>query len=241
MKRLSLLALLIAAAAPQAPVPLASEPHHRQIFDNSYARIFRAEVAAHDKTLLHEHDRDFFFVAISDEKFTNSVPGKPDTIVALSDGNMRFFRGGFAHVAANMLDTRFRNMTVEFARPQGNVRNLCEEIVAREPLNCLAGGTKKYAPAGYWVIPDFETDEARVSTVRIKPKGTFPAKSEGDQLVFTLANSTVDVSVEGQPRKTLHEMETAWIPRGSSRSIHNAAKTESRVLVIEFKDSTPKR
>lgn len=242
MKRLNLFVLLaFAAPQAQAPVPLTSEPHHHQVFDNSYTRAFRVEVAPHDKTLLHEHARDYFFIAVGDAKFTNSLPGKPDAVVAMPDGHMHFSRGGFAHVAANMLDTPFRNMTVEFARPQGNVRNLCEEIIEHQPLNCLAGGTKKYAPSGYWVVPGFETDEARVSTVRIKPKGTFPAKSSDDQFVFALANSTVDVSVEGQPRKTLHEMETAWIPSGASRSIRNRAKTESRVLVIEFKDSAPKK
>ncbi len=243
MDKLCLLTLLIVVTAPQAqaPVPLTSEPHHHQVFNNSYTRVFRVDVAPHEKTLLHQHDLDYFFIAIGGAKFINAVAGKPDAVVVMNDGVMHFSRGGFAHVATNLLDTPFRNMTVEFPRTQGNVRNLCEEIIEHDALNCLAGGTKKSAPSGYWLVPGFETDEARVSTVRIKPKGTFPAQSGGDQLIFALTNSIVEVSVGGQPHMTLHAMETAWIPSGASRSIHNAAKTESRVLLVEFKDSAPKK
>ena len=57
------------------------------------------------------------------------VRDKPEVHLVLKDGEVHFSRGRFAHVARNLSDAPFRNVTIELLHPQGEVRNRCEKIM----------------------------------------------------------------------------------------------------------------
>jgi len=60
----------------------------------------------------------------------NAVRDKPEVHLQLKDGETHFTRGGFAHIASNLADTPFRNVTIELLKPQGEANNKCGNIIA---------------------------------------------------------------------------------------------------------------
>src|SRR6266849_4626374 len=138
MKIVSCLALLVlaffvSAQAPE-PSPLAhgnvpGEPHHHLKIENEYVRVYYMEVPPHEDTQLHQHDHDYIYVSLGPADVVNAVRDKPEVHLVLKDGETHFTRGGFAHVARNLADTPFRNVTIELLHPQEEPRNVCGPVI----------------------------------------------------------------------------------------------------------------
>src|SRR5258708_19319738 len=92
---LLLFAFSINAQAPAA-VPITKESHHHLVFENSYVRVFRVSVPAHDATLLHQHDVPYVYVALGPADVINAVQGKPEARIAIADAQVRSSRARFA-------------------------------------------------------------------------------------------------------------------------------------------------
>ena len=128
-----LLLTFSAGAQAQEPVPLAhenasGEPHHHLKIENEYVRVYYVEVLPHENTLLHQHDHDYIYVSLGPSDVISAILDKPEIHLQLKDGETHFTRGGFAHVARNLADTPFRNITIELLKPQTNPYNLCGQI-----------------------------------------------------------------------------------------------------------------
>jgi len=113
-----LLATIALAAQNTSEVELTAEPHHHLVIENEYVRVFRVEVAPHDSTLMHSHHHDYVFITLGNAEVENAVKGKPPVILKLQDGEARFVPGNFAHVARNLADTPFRNVTIELLQDE---------------------------------------------------------------------------------------------------------------------------
>jgi quercetin dioxygenase-like cupin family protein len=239
---LSALLLLSAALPAQAPVPLAhgdvpGEPHHRLKIENSYVRAYYVEVAPHAYTQLHQHDHDYIFVTLGDTDVINAVLGKPETRLVLKDGEVHFSRGGFAHVARNLRDKPFRNVTIELLHPQGETQNLCLQIVP----DGITGSCQRMSAdreKGYSIEPQFETEEIKLDLVRFDPKakniGILP---QTNSLIVVLNESKVGVEEEGGPVKVLAGGEVIWLEAGSHATLSNAGKRASSYLQMSFKNT----
>src|SRR5271156_2401138 len=146
-------------AAPTA-VPLATEPHHQLVLENSYVRVYRVSIPAHSATLLHQHDLPYVSVSLGPADFVNAVPGKPEVHVVLADGQIGYSRGGFAHIARTDSGVAFNNVTIELLKPQGDPQNVCAKIVPGGALlapSCPdASADQKKEPSS---VPQFKTDE----------------------------------------------------------------------------------
>src|SRR5437870_5462129 len=88
------------AAAPVA-VPIDQEPMHHLYISNKTVRVFKVEVPAGARTLLHQHVRDYLFVTLGDSDVINARQGEPARELKLKDGDTAFTKGGFAHFAIN--------------------------------------------------------------------------------------------------------------------------------------------
>jgi hypothetical protein len=219
-------------AVPQA-VAVRNEPHHHLAFENSYVRVFSVEVAPHAATLLHEHARDYFYVTLGAADIINAPLGKPGTHAQSKDGEVHFARGGFAHVAQNLSDQPFRNLTIEFLRPQGEARNLCEKVVPGD-----VGPCEKAQGKGFAATPLFETAEVRVEFVRLDPQAQKVEMVAGTgTLVAALEQAGIKVESEGQPPVSLATGGLVWLPAGSRQVFSNLRNTPSSFLRIAFKDS----
>ena len=166
-----LVALVTAFPAAAQSIPGAvlakDEPHHHLAYEDTGIRVLRVRVPAHDTTLLHEHDPDYFWIALGASEVVNAKLGALDAIIRSADLSIHYSFGNFAHVARNPGALPFDNITVELLRTQTRVRNRCEQAVAGEPMSCPSATGKPQI--GVTVHEAFETDQLRVNLVTIPP------------------------------------------------------------------------
>jgi hypothetical protein len=235
------------AASPQTTaVPVANEPKHHLIFQNEYARAYYVEVPPHQATLLHQHDLPYMAVALGPADIVNGVQGKPEVHLTLTDGQVLYSKGGFAHIARADTGLPFRNITVEFLHPQGEARNRCTRVIPNKPASDCPSydpGTLKGPPPLASIKPLFETDEVRVLSGVLAGNGAW-SDDQPDRparLLLVLDESTMSVGVPGEPAKTLKTGEALWLPAGVTPTIRNLeCLTTSAFVLIAFKDSISK-
>jgi hypothetical protein len=122
--------------APQGPVPLSDEPHHRLVLQNSFTKVYNVTVPPLDATLLHQHDYPYLYVVLGPADLINAIQGKPELHQVLQDGDVHYTAGHFAHVARTDSGTAFHNITIELLHAQGTATNLCKDVIAGQPLDC---------------------------------------------------------------------------------------------------------
>lgn len=249
MKRLLLLlALLFSASLPaQAPtaVPIAKEPHHHPVLENDYVRVFRVSVPAHDATLLHQHDVPYLYISLGPADVINAVQGKPEARIVMTDGQLGYSPGHFAHIARNESDMDFNNVTIELLKPQGEPRNLCEKIIDGPLGTCNqdaqgklpSNSQSRVPPQVFNRSPLFETEEVRVVTVSLAAKARY-AQPANFGMLFVVANgSELQINLPGEPSKSLRGGEVFWLNRGGSATITGPAEHgSSSYLTLFFKD-----
>ncbi len=180
------------------------EPHHHLVYEDSTIRVLRVRVPPHDTTLLHEHDPDYFWVALGASTLVNVRAGAPDATVTSPDLAVHYSFGKFAHIARNPGAAPFDNITVELLEPQTGVRNLCEAAVADKPLDCHESSTGKKARfSGGTEHPALATDQITVSLLAIEPGATLrPAAGAKTTWVIALdsADTKQKLVVGGGPK-----------------------------------------
>src|SRR4051812_992279 len=169
-------------------VPAKREPHHHPAYEDAALRVLRVHVAPRDTTLLHEHDADYFWIALGASEIVNAKLGAPDAIVASRDRSIHYTPGHFAHVARNHGAVPFDNITVELLGAQTHVRNLCEPALADQPMAC--GDSSAFQ--GAHEHPAFATDQIRVSLVTIPP-GKSLRSNGAKRAGWLIALDTLDV------------------------------------------------
>ena len=235
----SLLLLFAFSLSAQAPVavPIPKEPHHHLVFENSYVRVFRVSVPAHDATLLHQHDLPYVYVSLGPADIINAVAGKPEARLVMADGQVAYSRGGFAHVARTDTGSPFNNVTIELLKPQGEPQNICVEVVpGSEKEICARSVTEKRG--GVSDVPQFRTDELEASLARLDPdaeQSSFTAYS--GTLFVLLSGSGIQTMVKGKPEETLAVGDVKWLLAGSNTTFSNPAHKAWSYLMISFKGS----
>jgi oxalate decarboxylase/phosphoglucose isomerase-like protein (cupin superfamily) len=210
------------AAAPVA-VPIDQEPMHHLYLANNTVRVFKVEVPAGARTLLHQHDRDYMFVTLGDSDVINARQGEPARELKLKDGDVGYTPGGFAHVAINKAGTAFRNVTVEIVKTAPDPK--AEQSVA------LAG-------AGMSVTFMVENPRAHAELDELEPGATTPLhEHKRDHLAIALNNFMLENDVVGKGKSiTLRAAgDVAWVPGGYTHTFKNLGKTTARWVVIEIK------
>jgi hypothetical protein len=159
------LALLFSASLPaQAPtaVPIRNEPHHHLVLENEYVRVFRVSLPAHDATLLHQHDVPYLYISLGPADVINAVQGRPETRLVMTDGQLGYSPGHFAHIARTDTGTPFDNVTIELLHPQGEPHNICANVVAGPVKDCSGPPITRITDFPDKGLPLFETGEVFV-------------------------------------------------------------------------------
>jgi hypothetical protein len=237
------LSLLVLLAVPQnAPVAQSvaatEEPHHKLVLENTYVRVFRVSVPAHEATLLHRHDLPYLTVSLGANDLMNAVAGKPEVEVTQKDQQINYSKGGFAHAIRPLNDSSFSNITVELLLPQGTAKNLCEHVVdgplgecKSDPDSPLKSILKLFAFKRV-----FTTDEILVGTISLANGVNYTANAtDASQLVIACNGSEFTIEIHGHPTATLHGGELLWLPVGESAKL--TAKGTGAAAIIEFKDA----
>jgi hypothetical protein len=239
---LSLLALL---AVPQsAPVSqnvaTTEEPHHKLVLENSYLRVFRVSVPAHESTLLHRHDLPYVTVSLSANDFMNAAAGKPETEVIQKDQQIGYSKGGFAHAIRPLNNSSFNNVTVELLRPQGAPKNLCEHIVEGPLGDCESDPDSplKAVLKSFALKPAFATDEISVATISLANGVNYATNAaDAPQLIIACDHSDFKVDMPGGPATKLQAGEVLWLAKGASAKITNTvANGTGAIVLIAFQD-----
>jgi hypothetical protein len=238
--------------APQGPVPITEEPHHRLVLQNDFTHVYNVTVPPLDTTLLHQHDLPYLFVVLGPADINNNITGKGELHQVLADGEVHYSPGHFSHIVRTDSGMAFHNVTVELVRPQGTPKNLCKDVLQGAPLNCPdpapapaspATKGKKAAPKVSQQdrddVPYFETDEIRVDLHRVSSGDDYvDATPKTDALLIGLTNANLDANLGGEHIQFLHGGDVMWLPAGQRRRIVDFLGTHSGFLLVSFKDGT---
>jgi len=229
MKRALFLVLLIPFLAAQTTneVELTSEPSHHLALENEYIRVFKVEVAPHASTLMHHHRHDYVFVTLGDAHVSNEVEGKPPVELKLTDGDARFVAGNFAHVARNLSDQPFRNVTIELMQ---------DERRRQTPSHWLEENGEKTFPGGRRKIL-FVKDGVRVSEVNLEPGAVVPSHHhDGPHLLVAVTDVDIRSDVEGKGPMpgNFKTGDIKWLPGGYTHTMTNVGKSPARFVTVEF-------
>jgi quercetin dioxygenase-like cupin family protein len=223
-----LLAAITLAAQNTSEVEITAEPHHHLAVENEYVRVFKVEVAPHDVTLMHSHRHDYVFVTLGAAEVSNDVKGKTPVAVKLQDGETRFVPGNFAHIARNLADTPFRNVTIELLQDEAAHKTPPPKWDEERGLHVLTGGTQDIM---------FVQDGVRVSEIELQPGATLPSHHHsGPHLVVAVTDLEVRSDVEGQGPMPGHfkSGDVKWLPGGYTHTLTNVGKDEVKFVTLEF-------
>lgn len=213
------------APAPKE-VPVSEEPSHQLVLENQYTRTYRVEVAPGKATLLHRHDNDYVFVALGDAHISNEVLGRPPVDQGLKDGDVNFAAGGFAHVARNVSQRPFQNVTIEILR-KSNKRICGFSDVPRCPIG---------SHDGYAAETILETDAVKVTEEQLAPGSMLPNRL-ADHMMVALTNVDLKNEAAGQggPEIIQNVGEVRWVKAASEQGFKNVVKAPAKFLVVEFR------
>jgi quercetin dioxygenase-like cupin family protein len=226
-----LIATLLTAQAAAPEVEITNEPHHHLTFENKSVRVFNVEVPPHADTLMHWHRHDYIYVTLGDSEIVNAVKDKPPVTVKLKDGETRFSPATFAHIARNLADHPFRNVTIEILEDE-SLRNSTQKWDPAKnedrALEILQGGTQQIL---------FVKDGIRVSEFELQPGATVPKHHHtGPHLAVAITDLDARSDVEGQPPTPVHlkSGESKWLPGNYSHTITNTSPNPTKFVTLEF-------
>jgi hypothetical protein len=221
----------------RASISMEQEHHHHLEFENSYVRVFFVEILAHESTLFHRHDFPYLSVSPSGEGGTMPPPfGLARREIDLP--MVGYSPGNFSHAVSNSRDVALHNVAIELLRPQGNVRNGCEQAIRDQPHEqCSVPTLSATTPAAG--LPLFETDEITVTAWYLRPNSGLPAPdARGAMLVAGLSGVTVTAS-GGITSANALKGGVLWLPAGSKPFFKAGPAPDSHLISITFKDSGP--
>jgi quercetin dioxygenase-like cupin family protein len=217
--------VLVCFAAPE--VEITAEPSHHLALENEYVRVFKVEVAPHAATLMHRHRHDYIFVTLGDADVSNEVEGKPAVELKLADGETRFAPGNFAHIASNLLDEPFRNVTIEL---------LQDDKMKQAPSPWPESSGEKRFPGGQVKLL-FVKDGVRVSETELEPGATVPSHHhDGPHLFVAVTDVDLrsDVEGKGPTEGKFKSGDVKWLPGGDTHTVTNTGTKPARFVSVEF-------
>jgi len=219
---------LLAAFAAAPEVEITSEPSHHFALENEHLRVFQVEVPPKASTLMHRHRHDYLFVTLGDSHVVNEVADKPPVELKLADGETRFTPGSFAHIARNLSEQPFRNVTIELMQ---------DDTMRTAPSPWpMEGGNREFPGVAIKIL--FVRDGARVSAIELQPGATVPSHHhDGPHLLVAVSDLDIRSDVEGMgpmPGK-FKSSDVKWLPGGYTHTVTNVGKSPAKFVTVEFK------
>jgi mannose-6-phosphate isomerase-like protein (cupin superfamily) len=234
MKRLALFCLVATLLAAQAIAPeveITAEPHHHLTFENKSVRVFNVEVAPNTETQMHWHRHDYFAIALGAAEVVNAVKDKPPVTVKFQDGDTRFSPATFAHIARNVGDQPFRNVTIEILEDEA-LRHSTAHWDEDRALDVLTGGTKQIL---------FVKDGIRASEFELQPGGVVPMLHHtGPHLLVAVSDLDLreddrsDIEGHAPMPGRFKSGDSKWLPGGYSHTLTNTGAHPAKFVTLEF-------
>ncbi len=227
-----LFAFSLSAQAPVA-VPAAKEPHHHLVLENSYVRVLRVSIPAHDATLLHQHDVPYIYVALGPGDVINAVAGKPEAHLVMTDGQVGYSRGGFAHIARTDAGLVFNNVTIELLKPQGKPKNVCAQILLDAPEGDCPKSRASHG--GLHEEPLLDTGRTTVDLVRLDPSlSAVSIRPQFGLLIVFLGETQFQGKSINAPTEKVAKGDVIWVSPESNETIWNSRTKNLSYLALSF-------
>jgi oxalate decarboxylase/phosphoglucose isomerase-like protein (cupin superfamily) len=233
---LCLIVTLLAAQATAPEVEITAEPHHHLTFENKSVRVFSVEVDPHAETLMHWHRHDYMYVVLGPAEIVNAVKDKPPVTVKLQDGETHFSPATFAHIARNVGDQPFRNVTIEVLEDEA-LRNSAQGNVKWDEdrgLDILQGGTKEVL---------FVKDGIRATEFELQPGGVVPMHHHtGPHLLVAVTDLDMRSDVKSDEKNGPQGLmsghfksgDSKWLPGNYSHTVTNTGSKPAKFVTLEF-------
>ena len=248
---LSLVLCACAAAQTAAPpvVEITAEGFHHLVLKNKKVRVFSVEVPPKASTLMHRHRNDYLFVTLGDSVVRSQRQGEKPAELRLEDGDVRFTKGGFAHIATNLADSPFRNVTIEVLKPARGILRLATCDV-NEGIECgfcdisPEGKQKCDWPGTMQTLPELEKKQEEKDygvyqfVTHLQPgSATGMHAHKADHLLVAVSDLELKNEVQGKPPETLRLKagEVRWVKGGFTHSLTNLGKQSAWFVSFEFK------
>ena len=177
---------------------------------------------------MHWHRHDYLFITLGAAHVSNQIKGRDPIELNFVDGDTRFVSTNFAHVAQNLSDKPFRNVTIELLKDEQTRKNPPPKWDEERGLNVFNGGTQHIL---------FVQDGVRVSEIDLQPGGTIPTHHhEGPHLLVAVSDLDLRSDVEGQgpmPGK-FKSGDSKWLPGGYTHTLTNTGKQPAKFITLEF-------
>lgn len=230
MRRHILICLALLAAQAAAPeVEITAEPHHHLTLENKSVRVFYVDVPPHSETLMHWHRHDYIYVTLGDTEVVNAVKDKSPGTLKLQDGETRFSPATFAHIARDISDQPFRNVTIEILEDD-SLRRAHSNWDEDRALITFQSATQQIL---------FVKDAIRVSEFELQPGAVVPMHHHaGPHLMVAVTDLDLHEKFSNDVHPTdirnLKSGECKWLPGNYSHTITNAGTKLAKFVTLEF-------
>jgi quercetin dioxygenase-like cupin family protein len=225
MKTLAAAIILLAFALPVAlaqtqAVPVDKEPDHHLVLENEFTKVYFVEVPVGKQTLSHGHINDYVFVTTGDSDVENRPEGKEPTRLQLKDGETRFVKAPLVHVAKDLANTPFRNVTILILKPgDAGENSASNQVIVAD------GFTRK---------PIIDNNKVRVTECTFEAGASVPTHTHKlPHLV--VAVSETHIRSDSGAQIDLEPGKTKWVPAGTTHSIKNTGSQAAHFVILEFK------
>ena len=233
MKRVLFCLITTLLTAQATEVEITAEPHHHLTFENKSVRVFNVELAPHSDTLMHWHRHDYIYVTLGAIEIVNAVKDKPPVTVKFQDGDTHFSPATFAHIARNVDDHPFRNVTIEILDDEA-LRKSTAHWDEDRGLDVLTNGTKQIL---------FVKDGIRATEFELQPGGIVPTHHHtGPHLLVAVTDLDIRSDVKsdspagpsGPMPGHFKSGDSKWLPGNYSHTITNVGKKPAKFITLEF-------
>lgn len=218
---------VLAVAQAAAPIiEITAEPSHHLLFENSYARAFKIDLAPHAAMVVHQHRHDYIFTVLGASKIENDIVGKAPFLRTFQEGESVFVPGPFAHTAKNLSDKPFQVVAVEFMR--GDKTQPPYKWDEDRGLHILNGGTQDIL---------FVKDNVRATDLQLNPGGVVPKHHHnGPHVVIAVTDLHLRSDVEGKGSSQIEMKagDAAWVQGGATHTLTNVGSQKARLITLEF-------
>jgi quercetin dioxygenase-like cupin family protein len=217
-----------------APVEMKVDPCFRSELDNSRAKIFEVEVAAHQSTGLDIHRHDYVVLALDKASF--KVAGMANSFpMELGPGEMQVLQGGWPERLVNESDTPLRlvELEVEGGIDPGHPR--CGLAAAE----CTDGEFGSDNGGGFTTSTLFETHKVKLSRVDLDPGATLPKHTHVDShVLIALADMKLSdqETDKGAKELQLKAGEVVWYEGEIEHTLTNLGAENAPIITVEFKN-----
>ena len=229
MRRAAVILLLLcvaSAAQESAPIRDSEVPQRKEILVNHRVTVSLLELAPHDATPMHQHDRDSLAIFVSGGHTSNTVFGHKPALDTIPAGEVRFLNAGYSHATENEGTSPFRAVTIEFDDPQGKL-----EQVGTVSRYCNPGSTTACVDEKNL----FCTAKVCVEDVTIA-SGAITSKHSHttDHMLVAVSDYELTDVVEGKGTvvRTHKSGEAEYIPAGITHQMTNTGKASARFIVV---------